>query len=194
MQKICENNKPMLGMGKGPGLLFSILKKETYLGVRQTISKKEYLEKDTKSNKLKHEFAEQYWGNLLEPFNSCFTEEVSVSRANTLNGESDEYNQVASSFRNATKKQFKIFFEGQIIHHSLGYNERTREGLKVFIFNKRSKEPIKFKVNNEKIIEVSSFHLEKNVRSISHLNPDGSSYSFEKERAKATKLFNEIEC
>jgi len=186
-EETCRNNKPMLGMGKGPGLLFSILKKEAFSEIRRTISREEYLKKD-KENALRYEFAEQYWGFLTKPFSASFTEEVSVSTANTLEA-SDQ------TARNTEEGDylFRIFFEGRIASSTIGFPEsKTKESVKVFIFDIKSEKPIKFKINGEKIIEVSSPHLEDNVRSIDHLKTDGSNYSFDEEKERATELFNRI--
>jgi len=194
-EEICRKNKT-LGMGKGPGLLFSILKKEAFSEIRRTISREEYLKKDKETNALKYEFAEEYWGFLTRPFNVSFTEEVSTSIANTLKDENSSYTQIARR-KHKDSHLFRIFFEGEADGRTIGFSDlpepKTKRPIKVFIFDVKSKKPIRFKINEEKIIDVSFPHLEDNVRSISYLKPDGSDYSFSRERERATELFNRIE-
>lgn len=192
-KEVCKENKPMLGMGKGPGLLFSILKKEAFSEIRRTISREEYLKKD-EENALKYEFAEQYWGFVTKPFDVYFTEEVSVSMVDTLKDDCLAYGQIAS-VENDTEEEsnsFKIFFEGRRLEPGSDPTKpETKESIRVFIFHIEGTQ--RFKINGEKIIELTSDHLEENVKSISYLKPDGPDYSFDKERERATELFNRIE-
>ena len=176
-------------IGKGPGLLFSILKKEAFSKIRQAISKQEYLKKDKESNALEYEFAEAYWGFLTKSFNVSFTEEVSTSTINTLKDGNLLYGQVAMVKEYNDDNLFRIFLEGE----REGPLATPKKLIKVLIFNIKGGKPTRFKINGEKIIEVSSPHLEDNVRSISYLKPDGSDYSFDKEKERATELFNHIQ-
>jgi len=168
-------------MGKGPGLLFSILKKEAFSKIRQAMSKEDYIEtREEEPSKLKYKFAEEYWGHLTEPFDISYTEETSISVVNTLSDETMTYPQTASAKQPEGNLLFRIFFEGK------------PPANKVFIFNIKKGGPIKFKINGEKLIEVSYCHLEENMTTISYINSDGVEYSFDEERKRAKKLSNEI--
>jgi len=168
-------------MGKGPGLLFAILRKKAFSEIRKTISKEEYLRSDrTKYARLKHEFGEEYWGYLTEPFKTSYTRETSISTVNTLSDEAMLYPQTAGGEQPEGDLLFRIFFAGE------------PPANKVFIFNIKGDNPIRFKINGEKVVEVSSSHLEENVITISYIKSDGLEYFFDEERKRAAELSNQI--
>ena len=63
---------------------------------------------------------------------------------------------------------------------------QKEEGVRsIFFFN--IKEPVKFRVNNEKVIELKGNHLEMGVKQIQYLTTDGHRITFSEEMEESDK-------
>lgn len=177
---ITEDSEPTFsnvnteGLGGGPSLIFSILKKEAILKVRKNIKKEDYLSD-------KSLFAEGYWGSLLKGLDLSFINEKAVGSITGDEHTQDFYDQVPSDCKLSDNQFFKIFFEDRKAAFA---NKRA------FIYDVKPGKVLKFKVNNSRVIEVDSDHLEDYVDRIEYIREDGSLYSFEKEMEEATKFMN----
>jgi len=131
---------------------FNIIKKDCFKKIRALLSIEKYLERDSNGKRF-FDVAEEYWTSLAHLFKLRFVERV------------EEKIQTESLNQNHLNNLFKLFIS---------------EGKDRSVLFYEVKEPVKFRINNEKIIEIKDSHLETGVKQIQYLAKDGP-YAFLKE-------------
>jgi len=142
---------------------FNIIKKDCFKKIRALLSLERYLEKNSSGERF-FEVAEEYWTSLVHLFKSRFVKKIEEKIQTGLN-------------QNHLDDLFEIFIS------------KEEEGVRnVFFFN--IKEAIKFRINNDRIIELKDnklAHLETGVKQIQYLSKDGRCISFSKEMEESDK-------
>jgi len=125
---------------------FNIIKKDCFRKIRTLLSTERYLERDSNGKRF-FDVAEEYWTSLVHLFKPRFVKRI------------EEKIQLTELNQNHLNDLFKMFIG------------KSSEGVRDILFFD-IKEPVKFRVNNEKIIEIENNHLETDVEQIQYLTAE----------------------
>jgi hypothetical protein len=139
---------------------FNIIKKDCFRKIRTLLSTESYLECDSDGKRF-FDVAEEYWTSLAHLFKLRFVERI------------EEKIQLANLDQNYLNNLFKMFI-----------SEKKGEERSVLFYGVG--EPVKFRINNEKIIEIKNTHLETGVRQMQYLTKDDP-YAFLKEMEESDR-------
>ena len=134
--------------------------KNCFRKIRTLLSTERYLECDSDGKRF-FDVAEEYWTSLAHLFRLRFVERI------------EEKIQLANLDQNYLNNLFKIFI-----------SEKKGEERSVLFY--AVGEPVKFRINNEKIVEIKNNHLETGVRQMQYLTKDRP-YAFLKEMEESDR-------